>query len=253
MLEISLFDLVTRVLKKWYLILISVIVWCAIGFGISKIIPDVYQSSSLVYIRGNSSISTTLADLQIGSYLSKDYEVIFKSRPVLEKTIKQLNLDLSTKELSDLITIKTVQDTRILTITCKTHNAILSKEIVNTIVKEAIDKINEIDAKEPYIIEKAITSNETVSLSPIKVMALTSVIGLMTSVVYIIITSTLNSKIEDISDLEKLGLPVLGTVFEDDSFNSETEDLTLKKSKKDKKKNKKILDEDGGENEQQGL
>ena len=46
-------------------------------------------------MRGSGNTIASLADLQIGSELTNDYQIIFTSRTLLTKTIKELNLDMS--------------------------------------------------------------------------------------------------------------------------------------------------------------
>ena len=48
----------------------------------------------MVYIFSNSTSITSLADLQIGSQLTVDFETIGASRPVLERVISGLDLDM---------------------------------------------------------------------------------------------------------------------------------------------------------------
>ena len=47
---------------------------------------------------------TSLADLQIGSQLTKDYSVMITSRPVLEQVIEKQGLNLTYDQLKERIT-----------------------------------------------------------------------------------------------------------------------------------------------------
>lgn len=62
----------------------------------------------------DSSASATYSELQSGSMLTKDYMELVKSRPVLEKTISKLNLDMEPEDLADMIETDTPTDTRII-------------------------------------------------------------------------------------------------------------------------------------------
>lgn len=221
MIEVNVFDLTKRVLKKWYIIALSLLVFALGFYGVSRLIPKQYEAKSRVYIRGSSSITASLADLQIGSYLSNDYEVILKSRPVLENTIKRLGMNVTTKELEKMISVNTIQDTRIIEIVGRTNDPALSKDIVNIIVEYGIKTINEIDAKTPYIIEKAVVNNESVSLSDLKVSVIGAVLGLVISIVYLAISEILNRKVDSVEDLESLGINILGQLYEDSAINTE--------------------------------
>ena len=236
MVEIDLLDIFKQFLKRWYIILVGMLICGGIGFAASKILPKQYTASSKVYIRGSSSITASLADLQIGSYLSNDYEVIFKSRPVLEKTINKLQLEMTTAQLNEIVTANTISDTRILSVSCKTNDPKMSRDIVNTLVGYAIDKVNEIDAKQPYIIEKAIAPANPSSLSPLKISIVGIAAGALLACMYIAIAYIFNDKISSSADIEKLGIVVLGQIYEDDGFARISESAPQKKEKKEAKK-----------------
>ena len=58
-----------------------------------------YTSTAMVYILSKETTLTSLADLQIGSQLTKDYKIIVTSRPVLEDVIEGLELNTTYKDL----------------------------------------------------------------------------------------------------------------------------------------------------------
>lgn len=88
--------------RKLWLILIMAFLGGGIAGAFSKfvLIPQ-YNSSAMLYILSKETTLTSLADLQIGSQLTKDYTVIVTSRPVLEEVISRLNLDITYKELRE--------------------------------------------------------------------------------------------------------------------------------------------------------
>ena len=53
-------------------------------------ITPLYESSAMLYVLNKTTSVTTMADIQIGSALSSDFEVIAKSKPVIDTAIKQL-------------------------------------------------------------------------------------------------------------------------------------------------------------------
>ena len=84
----------------------------------SKILlTPIYKSTAMVYVLSKETTLTSLADLQIGSQLTKDYSVLVTSRPVLEQVIEKQQLDMRVDELERMISIGNPTDTRVLTIT----------------------------------------------------------------------------------------------------------------------------------------
>ena len=59
----------------------------------------------MVYVLSKETTLTSLADLQIGSQLTKDYSVLVTSRPVLEQVIENQGLNMSVEELKNKISI----------------------------------------------------------------------------------------------------------------------------------------------------
>ena len=214
-LSIDFRGLLLKVKKYWYLVLIGLILGGVFG-GIYKYIstPE-YKASSLVYLRnGESSIS--LQDLQIGSELTKDYEVIFKSRPNLEKVIDKLSLDITYDELSSMVNILNLTDTRILKIEAISSEPNLSKNIANEIVAFGIDSVREIDSQEPYLVEQAISNYKSISTSLLSTIIIGAILGVLIIIVFIIFRFILSDNIQSVDDLERgLNLPVLAVIKED--------------------------------------
>ena len=218
-LTIDLKGLLLKVKKYWYFILIGFLAGVLLGIMYKAFSTPQYKASSLVYLRnGDSSIS--LQDLQIGSELTKDYEVIFKSRPNLEKVISKLNLDYTYEQLNGMVTINNLTDTRILKVEVVSNDPKVSKNIANEVVAYGMDSVREIDSQEPYLVEKAIQNNESISTSLINLIAIGSILGVLIAIGIIFLRFTLSENIQSIEDVERsLNLPVLAVVMEDKGLN----------------------------------
>ena len=214
-ITIDLKGLLLKVKKYWYFILIGFLAGVLLGIMYKAFSTPQYKASSLVYLRnGDSSIS--LQDLQIGSELTKDYEVIFKSRPNLEKVISKLNLDYTYEELNGMVTINNLTDTRILKVEVVSDDPKVSKDIANEVVSYGMDSVREIDSQEPYLIEKAIINNESISTSLIMIIAIGGILGVFIALGIIFLRFALSENIQSIEDVERsLNLPVLAVVMED--------------------------------------
>ena len=80
-IQIDLLELAYALKKKLWLIILGLIVG-AFGAGLySKILlTPIYKSTAMVYVLSKETTLTSLADLQIGSQLTKDYSVLVTSR-----------------------------------------------------------------------------------------------------------------------------------------------------------------------------
>jgi capsular polysaccharide biosynthesis protein len=88
----------------------------AFAYTINFMTP-IYTSSSMIYIFSKTTSITTAADLQLGSQLTVDFEILGTSRPVLEKVIMNLGLDTTYEDLLHIVDIENPKDSRIIRIT----------------------------------------------------------------------------------------------------------------------------------------
>lgn len=219
-IEIDLKALFLKIKSLWYVVIIGLLIGALIAIIYTAFLKTPqYESSSMVYLR-SASKSVSLQDLQLGSELTNDYEIIFKSRPNMEKVIKKLDLDMDVKELTNMITIANPADTRILQVSVVSNDPNTSKNIANEVVTYGMNNIREIDSQEPYLVEKAIANEEKIGPSILKMGAIGGAVGLMLALGAIFIRFILSDQIQSVEDVERvLGLPVLTVVVEDKALN----------------------------------
>ncbi|WP_296876158.1 YveK family protein [Thomasclavelia sp.] len=228
-IEIDLRFLFDQIKEYWYLVLTGALIVMLAVVGYTAFLDTpMYTSTSKVYLRGASN-SVSLSDLQLNQELTSDYEIIFKSRPILENVIANLNLEYSYNELYNMISIGNPSDSRILEITVTSNNPELSMNIANETMNCSIDSVREIDSQEPYIIENAVINSNAVGYSIIQKGLLGFLVGMCLAIGAISLKAILSDTIQSIEDLENtVQLPVLCSVIED-------KDLVYNK-KQDKKR-----------------
>jgi capsular polysaccharide biosynthesis protein len=229
-IEIDLKALFLEICNKWYILVVGLLVGVLIALAYETFISvPMYQSSSLVYMRGTSK-TISLQDLQLGEALTQDYEILFTSRPNMEKVLSELNLDYSVSQLQSMISITNPSDSRMLQVTVTSTDPNLSKDIANEVVSFGIDNVREIDSQEPYLVEKAIANNNKIGSSIYKIASIGGIVGLFIAFGLIFIRFILSDNIKSIEDVERvLELPVLSVVVEDRT-------LAYAKKKSSKKK-----------------
>lgn len=215
-IEIDLRDLLVSLKDHWWIILIGTIVGAVISITVTIFaIEPKYTATSMVYMRGSGNTIASLSDLQIGSELTNDYSIIFTSRTLLTQTIKSLKLDMDYKDLQELITINNPKDTRILQVTVTYTDPKMACDIANSVVANGVKAAEEIDSKEPYMIDKAVVQNDIVSPSKLKNTTMGAIIGMVICMGFVVIRFILNDALQTSQDVEKyLELPVLCTIPE---------------------------------------
>ena len=117
-MEIDLLELLFEFKKRAWVIILAAVLGCWVREAYSRLIlTPVYTSTAMVYVLSKETTLTSLADLQIGSQLTKDYSVMITSRPVLEQVIKNQGLNMTYGQLKARIRISNPADTRILNMT----------------------------------------------------------------------------------------------------------------------------------------
>ena len=230
-IEIDLREIFGVLRARFVSILASGVILAALfGLGTSFLIEPDYISSSKLYIVNQTSSITSLADLQTGTQLTQDYMVLVKSRPVLEKVISNLGLDISYEDLVSMVSLANETDTRILTITVTTNDPYMAKEIVDEITSVSISRIATImNVTEPTIVEYGHLESSPSSPNLKKNVLIGGLIGLVVSAGFAVVMFLLNDTIRTEEDVTKyLGLNTLG--------NIPIEEGTMEQMLKDKRK-----------------
>ncbi len=213
--QIDLIAFLKKLKSMWYYVLMG----CIVGVLITSIYTaffttPIYSSSSNIYFRDTGK-TASLSDLQLGSQLAKDYGIIIKSRPNMDKVIEKLDLPYTASQLSNMIKVVHEEDTRFLKVSIATQDPYLSKDIVNEVVVIGIESIKIIDDQEPYVVEKAIANGTPVNTSIVTMAQLGALGGGAVTIAIIFLMFLFNDKITTIDDAERaLNLPVLCVVKE---------------------------------------
>lgn len=235
--EIDLLELFREFWRHIIAILLCIIVFGGAAGAFSKfvVIPQ-YSSTAMMYILSKETTLTSLADLQIGAQLTNDYQIIVKSRPVLQTVIDQLNLDLTYEQFSGRITINNPSNTRILTITTEDADPRLAKDIVDSIARVSSDYIAEtMEMVPPKLIEEGTVAAQKSSPSVAKNTLLGALLGAVLMCGIITLKFILNDTVTTTEDVEQyLGISVLASVPERKYASKETEVKDSRKKRRRK-------------------
>ena len=219
-LQIDLLELLFAFKKRLWLILLAAVLG-GMGAGIySKVVlTPVYTSTAMVYVLSKETTLTSLADLQIGSQLTKDYQVIVTSRPVLEKVIEKQGLDMTYEELRRQISISNPADTRILSLTVSDSDPVRAKAVADEVAQVSSDYIGDImEMVPPKVIEEGVIARLPVAPSVKRNAAIGSLTAAFGVCGVIAIQVILNDTVRSEEDVEKyLKLTVLASIPDDRS------------------------------------
>ena len=131
-IEIDLLELFYALKKQILWIILVAIVGGTLAFAGTKLLmTPMYESTTTMLVLTKETTLSSLADLQMGTQLTNDYEILTVSRQVLERVIDDLNLDMEYEDLKKSVQISNPSDSRIMEISVTYTSPKLAKEIVD--------------------------------------------------------------------------------------------------------------------------
>lgn len=237
--EIDIREVFFAILQKWYIIALAGFLSAALFFCVSKfLIAEKFESETSLYILTQDTGGSVYSDFQLGTILTKDYEVLVKSRTVLEEVAQNLKLDITYENLKNMISVTVPESTRIVEITVKTTDPELSWKIADGVCDVASKKIADImNVDAVNVVEEANLPTKKCSPSVGKNTILGGFIGVFLSCAVILLFMMFNDTIRTQDDVEKyLNLSTLGVI----PLNQEitAHEKKSKREERGKKKNR---------------
>lgn len=239
--EIDIGHILSILWEKILVIIATGIIVGLAGFLVSKfLITPKYESETKLYVlnRANDS-ATTLSDVQLSTQLTKDYQILVTSAPVMNQVIKELGLNMKASELASTISVDTPSDTRVLQITVTSDDPKRAKDIADKVAQVSSKKICDImKIEQVNVIEEGSMSEEPAVDTVQKWTLIGLALGIVLSCAVIIIRSMLDDTVKTTEDVEKyFDLSTLAVI----PISEEMDDGwgKNKKSRKTKKKRSK--------------
>lgn len=203
-------------IKKRILLIIAVGLMgsCLYGAGTVFFMEPLYTSTSSILVLSKETTLTSIADLQLGTQLAADYQVLIKSTSVMEEVIEDLDLDISANQLRGSISIANPADTRILEISVTNADGVLAKKIADKVVEVSSEYIGDkMEVIPPKIIERGKIPTVQTSPSMFKNVIMGFLLGVILCGGVICIIAVMDDSIKSEEDMEKyLGIAVLASV-----------------------------------------
>ena len=139
---VDLVGMFFRILERFWIVLVCAVI-CGMLMGMAaENSVTTYSATSKLYIVNKDSSGVNIADLQLGTVLTLDYQEVFKTWEVHKMVIEELSLPYSYQQMQSMLTISNPEDTRILYITVTHPDAKMAADIANSYAKAAKIFIN---------------------------------------------------------------------------------------------------------------
>ena len=214
-IEIDLLELLGVLIHRIWILILATVLGLSIAAGVTTLfIKPVYSSTSILYVLTKTTSITSLSDIQMGTSLTQDYMVVITSRPVVQKVIDNLGLDMGYGELKSNVSVNNPANTRFLEITVNSGDAYLSKKIVDELADVSAERMAEVmETQAPNIMDYGQIPNSPSSPNLIKNSIIGAMIGFIIAAGIIIVIYLLNDSIKTSEDVERfLGLNTLGLI-----------------------------------------
>lgn len=202
----------------WILVAIAAIIVLGNIFTIITRVPMYMSNTTILLVSEKNSQNYSQSDLQLNKNLVGTYSEIIKSRKVLNKVITSLGLQISTNELSERITVSSIENTEIIKISASDENAMIAAKITDQIAETFANEVKEIyNLENISIVDKAVIATAPYNNNYLKDNLIYLLVGVVLSfgtvfVMYYFDTSIKSSEVVE----EKLGLTVIGIVPKED-------------------------------------
>ncbi|MCI1217125.1 polysaccharide biosynthesis tyrosine autokinase [Bifidobacterium crudilactis] len=168
-----------------------------------------------------SSINTA------GSYIAtqiKSYPSLATTQAVLDPVIKDLNLDMSVKDLGELITVTNPTNTMLVDISVETDDAAQSQKIANAVAESLSDTVkSSLYSSSNSPVKLAVVQKATLPESPsspnIKLNLLIGIVlGIIVGILAALVRDMTDTRLSSVRDLQGItNAPLLGSIPSNDA------------------------------------
>ena len=204
--DLDLFDFLHYLFRnKVLLIMVTMAALLFSVFFVTCVATPEYEATSQIYVVNSSNSAIDLSDLQIGSYLTSDYQWVLKTWEVNQEVIENLNLSYSVDYMRKHMTVTNPSNTRLLFITFSSPNAWEAAEVANEYAEVARQYIRDkLFADKPSIVSTA-----KIPLQPARPRKLLIVFAVTAGTVFLavwclFIAYMRDNKVKNASDLRKI-------------------------------------------------
>ena len=214
---ISLKELLYTLKKRIFLILaITLTAVMVSGIVSFFFLTPIYQASTQILINKSNSDQGNYnpADVQTSLQLINTYNVIIKSPAILDLVIEEMDLNMTSGQLSSKVTVSNENQSQVMNISVQDENPNHAADLANTIAK-VFKEENIMKADNINILATAeVTDGQApIKPQPILNIAIAMVVGLMAGVGLAFLLEYLDNTVKNEQDVEKnLGLPILGVI-----------------------------------------
>ncbi|HIP70978.1 MAG TPA: hypothetical protein EYH05_06240, partial [Anaerolineae bacterium] len=136
---VELRQYVSIILKRWWVIVLALIVAVALGYGYTQRQPRVYEATASILV-GQSIQATEVnrAEIQVSEQLAETYAALARREPVLQGAVEELDLSTNWQSLRGRVSAKIVPRTQLVEVTVAAPSPEEARLIANEVARQLV-------------------------------------------------------------------------------------------------------------------
>lgn len=200
--------------QKIWIVVIAALIGGGIAFSVANFfVTPLYESSVMIFVNkggvslGESELKVSSLSITSGKDMLATYQVIMTTRETLERVIDEAGLHYTPEELEKMLSSFAVEDTGVMTMTCRNSDPEEAALIVNTLAKVLPDRISEIvDGTSVRVVEKGIVNTIHVYPNITRTTEIGILLGAVLAIAIVFALFYFDSQIHDESFVDDLGV-----------------------------------------------
>lgn len=232
MIVIRVDELIHWVLRRMAWIALMGILCAGIGgyyASMIKVTP-MYQATAKLYVTGVQTMVPSSGNFTLGRQVISNYIEIMESRPVMERVIDELGLNMSSQQLKNCISQRVPSDTCILEVSILFPDAEWSKAVLDEVLMVSAEYALEVMGCTPPIVyeEATVPSAPYNTFVPpiMKYAVIGGFVGVLLAGMVVLILYFINGRFHTPGKAEDiLAIPVWGIVPKEERYKQGAQDV----------------------------
>ena len=225
--EIDISELFARILSSWKLVTFLTVSCGIVALLVTVLfITPTYEAKSTIYVLSRKDSALNISDLQIGASLTQDYVQVFKMWEVHEEVLSNLDLPYTYEQISKMLNVTNITNTRMLDITVTSPDPQEAADIANEYAAVSCDFIADtMSTDKPNVVSAALVPTKPVAPSKARNTIIGCLVGLLIGVGIVVIRMLRDDKIRTAEDIRKYAnLSTLAIIPLDDFENRKSDE-----------------------------
>ncbi|KGK91413.1 hypothetical protein DP73_03895 [Desulfosporosinus sp. HMP52] len=213
--------ILSSVARKWWLVVLLVILGGGLGFVINFNSKPIYQADTTLYIINRDKLLTdgslNSQDIAVSEQLVRQYYDIIYSRLVISEVLREVKgYNLSEKAILSMVSLSSNSESNIFTISAKSDDPELASVVANATGQAFTKQIRELTNSDNVgILDEAQEPISPLSNNKIQIVFVGLLAGLMSAFFVVYILEYFDTTVHSAEDIEKgLKVRVIGIIPE---------------------------------------